>query len=639
MPGVAGHEAPQRKAFMDTVGIAHKTKEPVETLTRVVIRFAGDSGDGMQLTGTQFTATAAAIGNDLATFPDYPAEIRAPAGTLAGVSGFQVNFSSEDIFTPGDAPDVLVAMNPAALKANVRDLKVSGILIVNTDAFKEGDLAKAGYAANPLEDGSLSAFRVHEVDITRLTRAALKDSGIPQRVQDKCRNFFALGMMYYLYHRPMDVSLQWIEQKFGKKPEIAEANKLALKGGYAYCEATELFQVTYEVPKAKLDPGIYRNISGNQALALGFVAAAQKSGRPLFLGSYPITPASDILHELSQYKNFGVVTFQAEDEIAAIGAALGAAFAGNIGMTTTSGPGMALKMEFIGLAIMVELPLIVVDIQRGGPSTGLPTKTEQADLLQAMFGRPSEAPCIVMAARSASDCFSVAYEATRLAIKHMTPVILLSDGYIANGAEPWKLPAIEDLLPIAVHFPKEAEGFLPYHRDPATLARPWAIPGTPKLEHRIGGIEKADGTGNISYEALNHEKMIHLRAEKVARVADELPPSAVEGDPDGLLVLAWGSTYGAITSAVRHARADGRRIGHLHLRHLNPMPADLGQVLAQYETVLIPEINLGQLAMLIRAKFLLNVVQLNKVQGQPFKESEILAKIEELAPKKEGVRA
>ncbi len=639
MPGVAGPEDSQRKAFMDTLGIAHKTKEPVETLSRVVIRFAGDSGDGMQLTGTQFTATAAAIGNDLATFPDYPAEIRAPAGTLAGVSGFQVNFSSEDIFTPGDAPDVLVAMNPAALRANVMDLKPSGILIVNTDAFKEGDLAKAGYAKNPLEDGSLSAFRVHEVDITRLTRAALKDSGIPQRIQDRCRNFFALGMMYYLYHRPMAVSLQWIEQKFGKKPEIAEANKLALKGGYAYCEATELFQVTYEVPKAKLEPGVYRNISGNQALALGFVAAAQKAGRPLFLGSYPITPASDILHELSQYKNFGVITFQAEDEIAAIGAALGAAFAGDIGMTTTSGPGMALKMEFIGLAIMVELPLIVVDIQRGGPSTGLPTKTEQADLLQAMFGRPSDAPCIVMAARSASDCFSVAYEATRLAIKHMTPVILLSDGYIANGAEPWKLPAMEDLLPIAVQFPKASEGFLPYQRDPATLARPWAIPGTPKLEHRIGGIEKADGTGNISYEAQNHEKMVRLRADKVARVADDLPPSEVDGDPDGLLVLAWGSTYGAITSAMRHARADGRRVGHLHLRHLNPMPADLGQVLARYETVLIPEINLGQLAMLIRAKFLLNVVQLNKVQGQPFKESEILAKIEDLAPKKEGVRA
>ena len=624
---------------MDTANTGSKSKEPVETLSRVVIRFAGDSGDGMQLTGTQFTATAAAIGNDLATFPDYPAEIRAPAGTLAGVSGFQVNFSSEDIFTPGDAPDVLVAMNPAALKANVKDLKANGILIVNTDAFKEGELAKAGYAKNPLEDGSLTAFRVHEVDVTRLTRAALKETGLPQRVQDRCRNFFALGMMYYLYHRPMDVSLAWIEDKFGKKPEIAEANKLALKGGYAYCEATEIFQVTYEVPKAKLEPGTYRNISGNQAIALGFVAAANKASRPLFLGSYPITPASDILHELSHYKNYGVCTFQAEDEIAAIGSAIGAAFAGQIGLTTTSGPGMALKMEFIGLAIMVELPLVIVNIQRGGPSTGLPTKTEQADLLQALFGRPGEAPCIVLAARSAADCFAVAYEATRLAVKHMTPVILLSDGYIANGAEPWKLPRIEDLPAIEVENPKKAEGFLPFSRDAATLARPWAIPGTPGLEHRIGGIEKADGTGNVSYDALNHEKMIHLRADKVDRVALDIPKAQVDGDPDGLLVLGWGSTYGAITSAVRHARADGRRVGHLHLRYLNPMPADLGEVLARYERVLIPEMNLGQLALLIRAKFLLDAVQLNKVQGQPFKESEILAKIEELAPKKEGVRA
>jgi len=624
---------------MDTLASTPKTKEPVETLSRVVIRFAGDSGDGMQLTGTQFTATAAAIGNDLATFPDYPAEIRAPAGTLAGVSGFQVNFSSEDIFTPGDAPDVLVAMNPAALKANVKELRPNGILIVNTDAFKEADLVKAGYTKNPLEDGSLAAFQTHPVDITRLTRAALKETGLPQRTQDKCRNFFALGMMYYLYHRPMDVSIHWIEEKFAKKPELAEANKLALRGGYSYCEATEIFQVTYEVPKAHLEPGTYRNISGNQAIALGFVAAAQKAGRQLFLGSYPITPASDILHELSQYKNFGVVTFQAEDEIAAIGAALGAAFAGDIGLTTTSGPGMALKMEFIGLAIMVELPLVIVDIQRGGPSTGLPTKTEQADLLQAMYGRPSEAPCIVLAARSASDCFAVAYEATRLAIKHMTPVILLSDGYIANGAEPWKLPKVEALPPIAVTLRSEAAGFLPYARDAETLARPWAIPGTPGLEHRIGGIEKAEGTGNVSYEAANHEKMVHLRAEKVARVALDIPKVEVNGDADGLLVLGWGSTYGAITGAVRRARAEGRRVGHLHLRYLNPMPADLGEVLARYERVLLPEMNLGQLALLIRARFLRDLVQLNKVQGQPFKESEILEKIRELAPTKEGVGA
>jgi 2-oxoglutarate ferredoxin oxidoreductase subunit alpha len=624
---------------MDTLSTTPKTKEPVETLSCVVIRFAGDSGDGMQLTGTQFTATAAAIGNDLATFPDYPAEIRAPAGTLAGVSGFQVNFSSEDIFTPGDAPDVLVAMNPAALKANIKDLRPAGILIVNTDEFKDTELAKAGYAKNPLEDGSLAAFRVHEVDITRLTRAALKETGLPQRSQDRCRNFFALGMMYYLYHRPLDVSLSWIEHHFTKKPEFVEANKLALKGGYTYCEATEIFQVTYEVPKAKLEPGTYRNISGNQALAIGFVAAARNAGRQLFLGSYPITPASDILHELAQHKNFGVITFQAEDEIAAIGSALGAAFAGDIGLTTTSGPGMALKMEFIGLAIMVELPLIIVNIQRGGPSTGLPTKTEQADLLQALFGRPSESPCIVLAARSAADCFSVAYEATRLSVKHMTPVILLSDGYIANGAEPWRLPKIEDLPPIVANCPAGPEGFLPFSRDPETLARPWAIPGTAGFEHRIGGIEKAEGTGNVSYEALNHERMVHLRAEKVARVARDIPQAVVDGDPNGLLVLGWGSTYGAITSAVRHARAAGRHVGHLHLRYLNPMPANLGEVLARYEHVLIPEMNLGQLALLIRAKFLIDVVQLNKVQGQPFKESEIMAKIEELAPIKEGARA
>jgi 2-oxoglutarate ferredoxin oxidoreductase subunit alpha len=490
-----------------------------------------------------------------------------------------------------------------------------------------------------LSDGSLAAFQVHEVDITKLTRAALKETGLPQRIQDRCRNFFALGMMYYLYHRPMDVSMHWIEQKFAKKPELADANKLALRGGYAYCEATEIFQVTYEVPKAKLEPGTYRNISGNQALCLGFVAAARESGRQLFLGSYPITPASDILHEMSNYKNFGIVTFQAEDEIAAIGSALGAAFAGDIALTTTSGPGMALKMEFIGLAIMVELPLVIVDIQRGGPSTGLPTKTEQADLLQAMFGRPSEAPCIVLAARSSSDCFEVAYEAVRLATKHMTPVILLSDGYIANGAEPWKLPKIDALPAINVRLHTEAAGFLPYARDPETLARPWAVPGTRGLEHRIGGIEKASGTGNISYEAANHESMVHLRADKVARVANDIPPCKVEGDPDGLLVLGWGSTFGAITGAVRRGRAEGRRVGHLHLRYLNPMPADLGEVLARYETVLLPEMNLGQLAMLVRAKFLRDVVQLNKVQGQPFKESEILAKIQELAPAKEGVRA
>jgi 2-oxoglutarate ferredoxin oxidoreductase subunit alpha len=612
-------------------------KEHIETIDRVVIRFAGDSGDGMQLTGTQFTATAAAVGNDLATFPDFPAEIRAPAGTLPGVSGFQINFSSHDIFTPGDSPDVLVAMNPAALKANVRDVKPGGLLIVNLDAFRDVELTKAGYAVNPLEDGSLDAFRVYKVEITRLTRSALQETGLPQRTVDRCKNFFALGMMYYLYHRPLEVSLRWIDSKFGGKPDVAEANRLALKAGYAYCEAAEIFQVTYEVPAAKLTPGTYRNISGNQSLALGFVAAAREAGLPLFLGSYPITPASDILHELSIYRNFGVTAFQAEDEIAAIGSALGASFAGSIGLTTTSGPGMALKMEFIGLAVMVELPLVIVDIQRGGPSTGLPTKTEQADLLQAMYGRPSEAPCIVLAARSASDCFECAYEAVRLSVQYMTPVILLSDGYIANGAEPWKLPKMDEMRPIPVSFRKDAADFLPYSRNPETLARPWAVPGTPGLEHRVGGLEKAEGSGHVSYDAKNHETMVHLRAEKVARVAREIPPAETTGDPDGILVLGWGSTWGAITGAVGRARKKGLRVGHLHLRYLNPFPRGLDEVLSRYDRVLVPELNLGQLAMLVRARTLCDVVPLNKVQGQPFRESEILAKIEELAS--QGVRA
>ncbi len=596
-----------------------------ETLDRVVIRFAGDSGDGMQLTGTQFTSTTAALGNDLATFPDYPAEIRAPAGTLPGVSGFQINFSSAEIYTPGDAPDVLVAMNPAALKVNLKDLRLGGILIVNSDAFREVDLKKAGYAASPLDDGSLDGFRLFKVELTRLTRAALKQTGIPTKDQDRCKNFFALGMMYYLYNRPMEYSLDWIEKKFAAKPELMNANQLALLAGRAYCEATEAFQVTYEIPSAKLEPGIYRNIAGNQALALGFVAASKKCGLPLFQGSYPITPASDILHELSAYKNFGVLTFQAEDEIAAVGAAIGASFSGALAITTTSGPGMALKSEFIGLAVMVELPLVIVDIQRGGPSTGLPTKTEQADLLQALFGRHSEAPCIVLAARSPADCFECAYEAARLTMRHMTPVILLSDGFIANGAEPWKLPHAADLPDMPVAFRTDPEGFLPYLRDPETLARPWAVPGTPGLEHRIGGLEKADGTGSVSYDPENHERMVRLRAEKVARVARDIPLAEPEGDREGgVLVVAWGSTYGAVTAAVRHARADGLRVSHLHLRHLSPMPGNLGEVLGRYDTILVPEMNLGQLSLLLQGRYLREVVPLNKVQGLPFKESEIL---------------
>jgi 2-oxoglutarate/2-oxoacid ferredoxin oxidoreductase subunit alpha len=608
------------------------TKPGVETLERVVIRFAGDSGDGMQLTGTQFTATAAIVGNDLATFPDYPAEIRAPAGTLPGVSGYQINFASEDIFTPGDAPDVLVAMNPAALKVNLKDLRAGGILVVNSDAFKESDLAKAGYGRNPLEDGSLDGYRLVRVEMNRLTRSALEETGLPQRTVDRSKNFFALGMMYYLYNRPLEVSLKWIEEKFASQPEIAAANRLALKAGYAYCEASEIFHDTYDVPAARLAPGTYRNVNGNQALALGFVAASRKSGLPLFQGSYPITPASDILHELAAYKNFGVITFQAEDEIAAIGAALGASFAGSLAITTTSGPGLALKSEFLGLAVMVELPLVVVDIQRGGPSTGLPTKTEQADLLQALHGRHGEAPCVVLAARSPADCFECAYEACRLAVRHMTPVLLLSDGFIANGAEPWRIPHVEDLPPIPVAFRTETEGFLPYSRDPETLARPWALPGTPGLEHRIGGLEKSDGAGNVSYEPLNHERMVHLRAEKIARVALDIPPASPSGDREGgLLVVGWGSTYGSITGAVRRARAEGRRVSRLHLRHLHPLPSNLGEVLSRYDQILVPEMNLGQLAFVLRGLYLREIVSQSKVEGQPLRESEVLDRIRAIA--------
>ena len=612
-----------------------KSKPParsVEKLERVVIRFAGDSGDGMQLTGSQFTATTAAVGNDLATLPDYPAEIRAPVGTLAGVSGYQINFSSEDIFTPGDAPDVLVAMNPAALKTNLRDLRPNGLLIVNTDAFKKSDLKKAGYEVNPLEDGTLDGYRTIPVELTRLTRTALLETGLPTRAVDRCKNFFALGMMYYLYNRTLDVSMNWIEEKFSDKPDIVQANQLALKAGYAFCEATEVFQTTYEVPAARLAPGTYRNVNGNQALALGFVAASMKSGLPLFQGSYPITPASEILHELSGYKNYGVVTFQAEDEISAIGATIGAAFAGKLGITTTSGPGLSLKQEFLGLAVMVELPIVVVNVQRGGPSTGLPTKTEQSDLLQAMFGRHSESPCIVLAARSPADCFDTAFEASRLALTHMTPVIVLTDGFLANGAEPWRLPDLEALERIEAPFRTDPEGFQPYARDPKTLVRPWAIPGTAGLEHRVGGLEKAEGSGNVSYDSVNHERMIHIRERKVDAVADDIPLAEPTGDSQGkLLVLGWGSTFGAINGAVRRARADGLDVSMVHLRHLNPFPRNLEELMKRFERILVPENNTGQLAFLIQGRFLQEVTRLNKVQGQPFKESEILDAITEIA--------
>ena len=600
-----------------------------ETLDRAVIRFAGDSGDGMQITGSQFTNTTALFGNDLATFPDYPAEIRAPAGTLPGVSGFQVHFGAGDVYTPGDSVDALVAMNPAALKVNLPDLRAGGILIVNSDDFKDVDLRKAGVAASPLEDHSLDGYRLFAVELTRLTRAALAELGLDAKSMDRCKNFFALGMCYWLYNRSLEATQRWLDDKFKAKPVLAEANKRALLAGYAYCDATEAFQVTYEVPPAKLAPGVYRNLSGNTALALGFVAAAQRSGLTLFQGSYPITPASDILHELSMLKEFGVVTFQAEDEIAAIASAIGAAYGGHLAITTTSGPGMALKTEAIGLATMVELPLVIVDIQRGGPSTGLPTKTEQADLFQALFGRNSEAPVPVVAASSPGDCFWVALEASRIALKYMVPVILLSDGYLANGAEPWRIPEVKDLPEMKVSFRTDPAGFRPYEREPHTLARPWALPGTPGLEHRVGGLEKADGTGNISYDPLNHERMVHLRAEKVEAIAADVPDVVPAGDPDGdLLIVGWGSTYGAITAALRAAREKGRRVGHVHLRHLNPLPRNLGEVLKRYRKVLVPELNLGQLHWVLRAKYLVDTVSYAKVQGKPFKQSELEAKID-----------
>ncbi len=607
------------------------SKAKREVLDQSVIRFAGDSGDGMQITGSQFTNTAALYGNDIATFPDYPAEIRAPAGTIPGVSGFQLHFSSNEIYTPGDAIDVLIAMNPAALKVNIADLKPNGILIVNNDSFKETDLRKAQMTVNPLEDHSLDKFRLFSVELERLTRRALEHLGLDAKSMDRCKNFFALGMCYWLYNRSTEPTVRWIEGKFKSKPLLMEANKLAMKAGYSYCEATEAFQISYEIPPAQLSPGLYRSMSGNQALALGFVTAAQKSGLTLFQGSYPITPASDILHELSQYKDFGVMTFQAEDEIAAITSSIGAAYAGALAITTTSGPGMALKTEALGLAVAIEIPLVICDIQRGGPSTGLPTKTEQADLLQALFGRNSEAPIPVLAASTPSDCFWVAIEACRIAIKYMVPVIILSDGYLANGAEPWRIPSVDEIPAFPVHFAKDPNGFLPYKRDPQTLARPWAVPGTPGLEHRIGGLEKQDVTGNINYEPLNHENMVRIRAAKVAGIAQDIPDILPEGDREGdLLIVAWGSTAGSITAAVKTQRALGRKIGHVHLRHLNPLPSNLGEILKRYKKILVPELNMGQLLWVLRAKFLVDAVGLNKIQGRPFKQSELEQKIEEM---------
>jgi len=616
---------------MSTVTDVPLPKTKPEVIDRAVIRFAGDSGDGMQITGSQFTNTVALYGNDIATFPDYPAEIRAPAGTLPGVSGFQLHFSSDDINTPGDAIDVLIAMNPAALRVNLADLKANGILIVNSDSFTENDLRKAQMTVNPLEDHSLDKFRLFPVELERLTRRALEHLGLDAKSMDRCKNFFALGMCYWLYNRSMESTTRWISDKFVKKPLLVEANTLAMKAGYSYCEATEAFQISYEIPPAHLSPGLYRSMSGNQALALGFVTASQKSGLTLFQGSYPITPASDILHELSQYKDFGVMTFQAEDEIAAITSSIGAAYAGALALTTTSGPGMSLKTEALGLAVAIEIPLVIVNVQRGGPSTGLPTKTEQADLLQGMFGRNSEAPIPIIAPATPGDCFWMALEACRIAIKYMVPVILLSDGYLANGAEPWRVPDAEEIPDIPVQFAKDPTDFKPYRRNPDTLARPWAIPGTPGLEHRIGGLEKQDVSGNINYEPLNHENMVRIRAAKVAGIVQDIPDAIAAGDQEGdLLIVAWGSTHGSITAAVKSQRAQGRRIGHLHLRYLNPLPANLAQMFKRYKKILVPELNMGQLLWLLRAKYLVDAVGLNKIQGRPFKQAELEQKIEEI---------
>jgi 2-oxoglutarate ferredoxin oxidoreductase subunit alpha len=608
---------------------AEKQFEEVETVT---IRFAGDSGDGMQLTGTQFTNTSAVLGNDISTLPDFPAEIRAPAGSLPGVSGFQLNFSSEDIRTPGDQPNVLVAMNPAALKVNLSDLEDGGTIIVNTDEFNKENLKKAAYEINPLEDDTLKGYRVHRLPVTTLNMRALQQAEVKltRKEMDRCKNFFALGVLYWLYDRPMNQTLEWINAKFKKTPEVARANEIALKTGYNFADTTEVFTTHYTVKKAQIAPGKYRKITGNEATAIGFIAAAELAGRPLFYGSYPITPASDILHELSRHKNFGVKTFQAEDEIAAVCSAIGAAFAGHVGLTGTSGPGVALKQEAIGLAVMTELPLVIVNVQRGGPSTGLPTKTEQADLFQAVWGRNGECPAIVVAPATPADCFDMAIEAVRLAFKYMSPVFYLSDGYLANGAEPWAVPNVADLPKIEVKFATDPENFLPYSRDEQTLSRPYALPGTPGLEHRIGGIEKQHETGNVNYEPENHHFMVLLRQAKVDRAAQDIPEVEVFGEKTGkVLVLGWGSTYGSITSAVERLQREGKSVSSAHLRHLNPFPRNLGEVLAGFEKVIVPEMNLGQLATMIRAKYLVDAIPFSKVKGRPFQIREIVRKVEE----------
>jgi len=615
---------------MATTATLEKAKQTCK-IEEATVRFCGDSGDGMQLAGLQFTNTSALVGNDVATFPDFPAEIRAPRGTLAGVSGFQIHFSSKDIYTPGDTVDALVAMNPAALATNLGDLRPGGILIVNSDAFDQKGLEQAGYKANPLEDGSLNAYRVHAVDMTKLTRSAVEGLGLSVKEADRCRNFFAMGLLFWLYDRPLEPTLRFIDEKFGRKAEIAQANAAALKAGYHYGETIEAICTQFHVPKAKLPPGKYTSIMGNTALAWGMMTAARLSGKRLFLGAYPITPASDILHELAKHKNFDVLTFQAEDEIAAMTAAIGAAFAGAMAITASSGPGIALKAEAMGLAVMTELPVIIVNVQRGGPSTGLPTKTEQADLFQALFGRNGECPIPVLAASSPADCFDISQEAWRIAVRYMTPVILLTDGYIANGSEPWRIPRLAELPKTEVEHPgprDNGEPFMPYQRD-ERLARPWALPGTRGLEHRIGGLEKQDITGNVSYDPANHQHMVKTRAQKIANIANDIPPQKLDGPSSGdLLVLSWGGTFGACATAVHTVQTKGKAVTHCHLRYLNPLPKELGDILKRFKKVLIPELNMGQLRMVIRAKYLVNAIGLNKVQGKPFSVAEIVRKIE-----------
>ncbi len=625
----------------------------VKQLDRVIIRFAGDSGDGMQLTGDRFTQESAAFGNDLSTLPNFPAEIRAPQGTLPGVSSFQVHFADHDILTPGDAPDVLVAMNPAALKANLTDMRPGTSIIVDSHDFTGRNLTKAGYADNPLEDNSLTDFAVSVVDLTGMTIEAVKEFGLSRKDAARAKNMFALGLLSWMYGRPTETTISFLEKRFAKVPPIRDANITAFRAGWNFGETTEAFAVQYEIKPATMEAGTYRNITGNLALAYGLIAGGVQAGLPLFLGSYPITPASDILHELSKHKRFGVTTFQAEDEIAGIGAALGAAFAGDLGVTTTSGPGIALKSETIGLAVMTELPLVVVDVQRGGPSTGLPTKTEQADLLQAMFGRNGEAPVPIVAPKSPGDCFDAAVEAIRIAITYRTPVMLLSDGYLANGSEPWRIPALDELPEIDPGFAsapnhegRDGQGeFWPYLRDEETLARPWAVPGTAGLEHRIGGLEKEGihgGTGNISYDPANHDYMVRMRQAKVDRIAETLPPlevddpSASTGPGARVLVLGWGSTYGPIGAACRRVRQAGHAVAQVHLRHLNPLPRDLGSILKQYDAVLVPEMNLGQLSLLLRAKYLVDVVGYNYVRGLPLKAAELAEAITDLINATEG---